>query len=289
MTKLPWDERLSALTHEKAIQTMNIILERPFATTEKGRRKNNEDSIYPLSELADIRQRLFMVCDGVGGSEKGEIASSLACDSIKPFFDTFLEEGEDPTEEFINKAVSYTETRFEEYINTHPQVSGMATTLTLLYVGFSGITIAHIGDSRIYQFRKGKIQYKTEDHSLVNSWLKLGKITPEQATVHPQKNVITRAIMGKRNYTTADVKLITDIQPGDTFFMCTDGVTDCMTDETLSELFLNKKAEPVKNTIVERCTDASKDNFSFYIIPIHDIQKKQKYKQYILSFFYSLA
>ncbi|MDR2681361.1 MAG: protein phosphatase 2C domain-containing protein [Tannerella sp.] len=267
---------------------MNITLERPFAATEKGGRNNNEDFIYPLSELANSGGRFFMVCDGVGGAERGEVASALACDSFKTFFNTFFE-GDDPSEEFINKAVLYTESRFDEYVKQHPEAKGMATTLTFLYVGVSGITIAHIGDSRIYHIRDGKIIYATEDHSLVNSWIQLGKLTKEEAAVHPQKNVITRAVMDSEHSVGADVKLITDIQPGDRFLMCTDGVTECFTDEKLENLFSQgQSAEAVKNTIVEHCTDEARDNFSFYILSVQNVQKTTGYRQYILSFFYSL-
>ena len=268
---------------------MNITLERPFAATEKGQRKNNEDFIYPLSELANSGQRLFMVCDGVGGAEKGEVASALACDSFQTFFQTFLDT-DDPSEEFINKAVHYTESRFDEYVAQHPEAKGMATTMTLLYIGVAGVTIAHIGDSRIYQFRGGQIIYKTEDHSLVNSWVKLGIITKEEAVVHPQKNVITKAIMGVENSVNADIAFITDVQDNDIFFLCTDGVTECFSNEDFSGVFSSdKNAETIKDKIVECCSDKARDNFSFYIIPIQSIQKITGYKQYLLSFFYSFA
>jgi len=268
---------------------MDITLDRPFAATEKGQRNNNEDFIYPLSELANSGQRLFMVCDGVGGAEKGEVASALACDSFQTFFQTFLEEN-DPSEEFINRAVHYTEARFDEYVGQHPEAQGMATTMTLLYVGSSGITIAHIGDSRIYQFREGRIIYKTDDHSLVNSWVKLGVITKEEAVTHPQKNVITRAVSGTKDSVSADVAFIKDIQEGDIFLLCTDGVTECFSDEDLMSLFSSgKNAELIKDAIVEECSDEAKDNFSFYIVPVQSIQKVAGYKQYLLSFFYSFA
>lgn len=268
---------------------MNITLERPFAATEKGRRQNNEDCIFPLSELANSGQRFFMVCDGVGGAEKGEVASALACDSFKSFFDTFFE-GDDLSEEFINRAILYTESRFDEYVKSHPEAKGMATTLTFLHVGVSGITIAHVGDSRIYHIRDGKIIYVTQDHSLVNSWVQLGRITKEDAAVHPQRNIITRAIMGSAHSVSADVKFITDIQPGDTFLMCTDGVTEYFTEDKIESLFSHGlNAEELKNIIVECCMDEAKDNFSFYILPIQNVQKAAGYKQYLLSFLYSFA
>jgi protein phosphatase len=268
---------------------MDIKLERPFAATEKGKRNNNEDCIYPASELATPGQRLFMVCDGVGGAEKGEIASALACDSFQTFFNTFLD-GKQPSETFINKAVRYTESRFDDYVAQHSEAQGMATTLTLLYIGESGITVAHIGDSRMYQFREGRIIYETEDHSVVSLLTKNGMITKEEAAVHPNRNVITRAIMGAEESVEADVDFIRDIQEGDIFFLCTDGVTECFTDEMLAELFSpGKNAELIKDTLIEKCSVEARDNFSFYIIPIQSIQKMAGYKQFLLSFFYTFA
>ena len=161
---------------------MNITIGNPWAVSEKGGRLNNEDSIFPLPETANSNQNLFLVCDGVGGAEKGEIASSLACESFQTFFSTFRE-GE-PNADFINKAIRYTEARFDDYVAIHPEAKGMATTLTMTFVGTTGITLAHVGDSRIYHFRKGEILFQTEDHSLVNSLVKLGKITHEEVAHH---------------------------------------------------------------------------------------------------------
>lgn len=266
---------------------MTITLERPYAATEKGVRKKNEDCIYPLSELANAGQRLFMVCDGVGGAEKGEVASALACDSFQTFFNTFLEE-DDPSEDFINRAVHYTEARFDEYVTQHPEAQGMATTLTLLYIGESGITVAHIGDSRVYQFREGQIVFKTEDHSWVQFMVNLGLITKEEAVVHPKKNIITQAISGTAHSVNADVTFIKDIRDGDLFFLCTDGTTECITDENLASIFCSgQNAESIKDIIIDRCFKESKDNFSFYIVPIQSVKKVSGYKQFLLSFFYS--
>jgi len=268
---------------------MDITLEMPVAASEKGKRNNNEDCIYPLSELANPGQRLFMVCDGVGGAEKGEVASFLTCDSFRTFFSTFFEGG-DPSEEFINKAVHYAESRLDENVLLHPEAQGMATTLTFLFISESGITVAHIGDSRIYQFREGSIIFETEDHSYVQSLVNLGEITKEEASIHPKKNIITRALSGAACSVNAEVAFIRDIREGDVFFLCTDGVTDCFTDEELASLFASgRNAESIKDLLIEKCSVESKDNFSFYIIPVQSIQKIADYKQYLLSFFYSFV
>ncbi len=265
---------------------MNITIGKPCAISEKGCRQNNEDSIYPQPETVNSNQKLFLVCDGVGGAEKGEIASSLACEYFQAYFATFLK-GE-PTPELIKKALQYTEAHFDSYIEEHPEAAGMATTLTMTYIGTSGVFLAHVGDSRIYQFRNGEILYRTEDHSLVNSLLKLGKITPDEAAIHPNKNVITRAIQGTGQPTEADFVFIEDVQPGDFFFMCTDGIMENFTDESLSSLFKKKvPSEIIKDTLMETCIGKTKDNFSFYIIPIQNILDSVSIKQNIASFFYS--
>lgn len=267
---------------------MNITIDKPCAISEKGGRRNNEDSIYPLPETVDSNQKLFLVCDGVGGAEKGEIASALACESFQVYFDTFLEG--DPSAEFIHKAVQYTEARFDDYIIEHPEAVGMATTLTMVYLGANGVTLAHIGDSRIYLFRKGRILYQTEDHSLVNSLVKLGKISRQEAQCHPQKNIILRAIQCSNRPTEADVVVLKDIQAGDVLFMCTDGVMEQLTNESLSAIFSQYSAsENIKDEIVDICNGKTRDNFSFYILPIQNVRDSVGIKQNILSFLYSFA
>ena len=265
---------------------MNITIGKPWAVSEKGGRLNNEDSIFPLPEAINTDQKLFLVCDGVGGAEKGEIASSLACDAFQTFFSTFCE-GE-PTAEFVNRTIRYVETRFDDYVALHPEAKGMATTLTMVFLGNAGITLAHIGDSRIYYFRQGKILYQTEDHSLVNVWVKMGQITPEEALLHPRRNVITRAIQGTEHPTEADVVRLDDVKGGDYVFMCSDGVLERLDSEQLASIFqTSENTEEIKNKIMDACSEKTRDNFSFYIIPIQNVLDSVGIKQNILSFLYS--
>lgn len=265
---------------------MNITIGKPWAVSEKGGRLNNEDSIFPLPEAINTDQKLFLVCDGVGGAEKGEMASSLACDAFQTFFSTFCE-GE-PTAEFVNRTIRYVETRFDDYVALHPEAQGMATTLTMVFLGNAGITLAHIGDSRIYYFRQGKILYQTEDHSLVNVWVKMGQITPEEALLHPRRNVITRAIQGTEHPTEADVVRWDDVKGGDYVFMCSDGVLERLDSEQLASIFqTSENTEEIKNKIMDACSEKTRDNFSFYIIPIQNVLDSVGIKQNILSFLYS--
>lgn len=267
---------------------MHITIYRPSGISERGHRMNNEDSVYPLPERVSASQRLFMVCDGVGGNEKGEVASALACESIHIYFDTFLKPGEEPDAEFIRKAVQYTEACFDTYIKEHPEAKGMATTLTLAYITSFGIIMAHIGDSRIYYMREGEILHQTEDHSLVNSLVKLGRITPEEARTHPSRNVIMRAIQGTKEPAEPEVIVWNDVQAGDHLFLCTDGVLEAMDNERISEIFrCNYNLETIKGLIMEACQMRSRDNYSFYIVRIRKVQDHVNLKQNLLLFLHS--
>jgi protein phosphatase len=267
---------------------MNITLQKPFSFSEIGKRLNNEDSIYPDSQSITINDRLFLICHGVGGLKKGEVASSITCDSIQTYFRTFLDTDKPFNPDFIEKSIRYTEIRFDEYVVKNPFAKGMATTLCLLYFAPDGIFLTYAGDSRIYQFRKGEIIFKTEDHSLVNSMVKTGQLTQEAANRHPQKNLIYRSIQGSRAPVELEIIKITDVLPNDEFFMCTNGVTEALNDEILSDLFAtNNSAEKKINTIRDICKKNAKDNYSAYLIPILDIEKMGVFKQiYLYAFIY---
>ncbi|MDR1610222.1 MAG: protein phosphatase 2C domain-containing protein [Candidatus Symbiothrix sp.] len=266
---------------------MYITIKKPFSINEIGKKMNNEDSIYPNGNQGTTDNRLFLVCDGMGGSNKGE-ASSIACDSIQTYFNTFSDTGEKIDPEFIRKAIRYTEIRFDDYIKENPAANGMATTLCLLYLASDRIYLTHAGNSRIYQFRKGKIIFKTEDHSLVNSMIRTGKIKPEEAERHLQRNVICKAIQGSKAPVDIDITQITDIQPDDRFLMCTDGVTESLKDDELSELFSkNDSPEEILSVIKDRCNDKSRDNYSAYLVTINEIEEMSAFKHVMTSFLYA--
>lgn len=251
---------------------------------------NNEDAIYPNNEAVSVNDRLFLVCDGVGGSNKGEIASSVACDAIQTYFRTFIDPEEAFDSAFIEKAVRYTEIRFDEYIKENPAAKGMATTLCLLYIASDGIYLAHAGDSRIYQFRNGEIIFKTEDHSLINSMIKNGQVKPEEAKSHPQRNVIYKAIQGTKISVDIDITHITNLLPGDKFLICTDGITEALNDNELCKIFTGDTSSEEKlETIKNNCNIKAHDNFSAYIIPIQDVDQLGFFRQVLTSFFYAFV
>lgn len=129
-----------------------------------------------------------------------------------------------------------------------------------------------------------------DDHSLVYSLYKLNAIKKEDMRTHPKRNVITRAISESNNPLQADVALLTDVKDGDILFLCTDGVLEQFSDDDLCALFNGKRtAESCKDVLVETCNGHTRDNFSFYIIPIQQVREAMSMEQNILSFFYSLV
>jgi Sec-independent protein translocase protein TatA len=149
----------------------------------------------------------------------------------------------------------------------------MATTLTLAHVREDGIYVAWVGDSRVYQFRSGKVHFVTKDHSWVNDALKMGLITKEEAINHPKSNIITRAVQGTYKPVKADSTLITDLQPNDYFLLCSDGVLESWMDEELEDLFANE--ESCAQLLIQlklKCEKLSKDNFTAIVFKVEDAQ-----------------
>ena len=248
---------------------MNIKIHQPIAIHELGKRQNQEDAIYPAINKATTGDRLFLVCDGMGGHEKGEVASSLVCDVLSDFINnrnTVL------TDELFKEALE------QVYVQLDAKDDGafkkMGTTLTLLYFHKEGCTLAHIGDSRIYHIRPASKQmlYKSRDHSLVYDLYRSGEISFEEMKTSPQKNVITRALMpGKDNRVSADVTHVTDIEPGDYFYLCSDGMLEEMEDSELLQLLSADSSNEKKRSQLIAATMDNSDNHSAYLIQVSDV------------------
>jgi serine/threonine protein phosphatase PrpC len=253
---------------------MAIILKTPFSLNEKGKRKNNQDSIYPFNNSTNIAQnRLFMVCDGVGGANKGEIASRMVCEAISAYFNEHSTDNIDET--YISKAIKYAEARLARHTAVHVECAGTSTTLTLLWLDDANnrAVVAWVGDSRVYQIRDGEVAFVTTDHSLVSELVKRGDISPEEASLHPQRNVILRAISDSGQPAKADVVVLDDVQAGDYFMLCTDGILESI-DETILEVLLpdaNADLGKVQAQIYEMCDNLSNDNFSMYLLNVAEL------------------
>ena len=226
--------------------------------SELGKRNNNEDNFGLNKGLS------YVVCDGVGGSEKGEIASEI---TVRSFVEAF----KDNINADANDVLKNTEDKLSAYINDHPEALGMATTLTFSQIRPNGIYLAWVGDSRIYQFRNGVIVFKTTDHSWVNDALKAGIISANEAINHPKSNIITRAVQGSHKPTTADTRLLTDVKKGDLILHCSDGVLESWDDDSLKALFSSEnEPKAILEIIKKECNVNSKDNFTAIVYKIED-------------------
>lgn len=245
----------------------------PIGFSERGRRDNNEDYVLPLPGKAVVNDRLFVVCDGVGGAQRGELASLLAGEAMVRYFKN--NPGVAVTAPFVRSALQAVEEAFDQAIAEEPEanLTGMSTTLTLLSLHEQGVTIGHVGDSRVYHVRGSSILHQTTDHSLVNELVRAKQITPEEAINHPRRNVITRAIQGSGRPSSITVYITQDIAADDYFFLCTDGVLECLSNEDLLRILsTNTLSDSQKvSHILRACSDGSRDNFSGYLIRVAEV------------------
>lgn len=252
---------------------MRIKIYQPLAIHELGKRANQEDSIYPIEGKATENDRLFLLCDGMGGHEHGEVASQSICKSLSSFLLQHAVASEGLEDKLLSDALAYAYEELDKLAIVGDSRQ-MGTTLTLLYFHSNGCTAAHIGDSRIYHLRPSShtILYKSRDHSLVYDLYQAGELTYEEMKTFPQKNVITRAmIAGDRNHPKPDVIHISDIQPGDYFYICSDGMLEQMEDEELLDVFsANVRDEEKRQMLISETSD-NKDNHSAYIVHIKEV------------------
>ena len=186
------------------------------------RRRRNEDNYV-------VSPPLFAVADGMGGAQAGEVASELAASALRGEDSNGLD-GTARVDALIQEA----NRRIFDRASTDPTASGMGTTMTVALVEEMTVAIGHVGDSRAYLVRGEQMEQLTEDHSLVNELLKSGKLSEEEAQIHPQRSVITRAVGTDPD---VDVDGFTiEAEDGDVFLICSDGLTDMVDDEEILEL-----------------------------------------------------
>lgn len=253
----------------------------PYNLQELGQRQNQEDSLFPGIGKQTANDRLFILCDGMGGHEKGEVASATVCETISNTILSRWNPNEPLSDDLLLQAIDDAYDALDAKDNG--EAKKMGTTMTFLCFHAAGVTVAHIGDSRVYQLRRkrpsmggdggGYIVFKTQDHSLVNDLIKIGEITEEEAKHHPQKNVITRAMQPcQERRSKADIKHLTDVQPGDYFFMCSDGMLEQTTDDNLLNIITNpKRTDKEKLETLRMVTDDNKDNHTAHLIRIDKV------------------
>lgn len=255
---------------------MKISIRKPIGYSQIGRKDQQEDAVWPLFSEVSSNNPCIVLCDGVGGSEHGEIASQTSSKVIGEYLTKILKDNHAVSDADLHEAVNLAYDELEK-IDTEASDEGavsMATTLTCVCIHNDGILAAHMGDSRIYHVRPGQgLLYQSADHSLVNTLLQAGEITLEEAKNFPRKNVITKAIQphGKKRFK-AEVQHLTDIQTGDYIFLCCDGVLEQLTNERLVEVLSMKCSDKEKLVLLEaESTDKTKDNYTAYLIPIDKV------------------
>jgi serine/threonine protein phosphatase PrpC len=231
---------------------------------EIGQRPQLEDSIYPPAGGATYSDKLFLVCDGVGGESMGEEASRIACEEFAAFFHQNPPGGGKPDAAYINQVQKQVLQKMALFVGRHPEAARMSTTLTLVYLDDEGISVAWCGDSRIYHLHDGGVHWRSTDHSLVANLVKHGEISEEEARKHPQRNVITRSLSAGASAFPIDTYYINDVRNGDYLMLCTDGVLEQITEQKLGGILNNPHDK--KELFLTYCGGKTKDNFSLYLL-----------------------
>lgn len=207
--------------------------------TNVGRKRNhNEDNFALLPEHG-----LFIVADGMGGHASGEVASQMAVDAMTEFFAQTALDPERTWPYKMDRSKGYEENRLitgiklanlriYETAQRESKKRGMGTTFVSIFNATEGVYVAHVGDSRVYRFREGKLEALTEDHSLLNDYIKMKSLTPEEIAAFPHKNVIVRAL-GMKDTVKVDTRLEAPAA-GDVYLLCSDGLCGPVTDEDIA-------------------------------------------------------
>jgi serine/threonine protein phosphatase PrpC len=246
-----------------------------FCLNELGKRANNEDCISPQKGVATSNDRLFIVCDGVGGEKKGEVASEIVCTSIREYF-----KHETPVDveekEAIQKAIHYANDKLAMYVATDAMAKRMSTTLALVLLGRQSVIAAWCGDTRIHHIRNGKVVWKSKDHSLVSELISQGEITEEEARTHPRRNVITRSLNASNFNNNVDFHEIQDFKTGDYLLLSTDGLLEKVNENIINTILTDETEKDKAKGFLSYCDGITKDNFSMYLIKGRNITRRTR-------------
>jgi serine/threonine protein phosphatase PrpC len=235
-----------------------------YAGSDTGRqRRANEDSLL-------ARAPLFVVADGMGGAQAGEVASQIAVEAFEPG----LPETAHPELELAELARA-ANARIHELSHANVEQAGMGTTLTAVYVGEQEVAIAHVGDSRAYCLRDGQLLRLTDDHSLVDELMRQGRLTPEEAVEHPQRSVITRAL-GPEGIVDVDTRSFR-ARAGDVYLLCSDGLTTMLSEQQIvAALLAHQRLRDAGEALIAAANQAGgRDNITVVLIRLEDVQMGQ--------------
>ncbi|MBE7939439.1 MULTISPECIES: Stp1/IreP family PP2C-type Ser/Thr phosphatase [Ramlibacter] len=246
-------------------------------------RENNEDSV-----AVDESARLAILADGMGGYNAGEIASGMATTFIKAELGRWLSQaGRNANAREIRRAMEICVDNANRSIfnsaNSNPHYSGMGTTLVVGVFGEGRLMLGHIGDSRCYRLRGGVLAQITRDHSLLQEQLDAGLITPEQAAVSTNKNLVTRAL-GVEDAVLLEVNEF-KVEPGDIYVMCSDGLSDMVDDAVIARILASGDGLEQKAVALVDAANANggRDNISVLMARADEDAKKRGLMQRLLG------
>jgi protein phosphatase len=231
-----------------------------YTGTDTGlQRRANEDSLL-------ARSPLFVVADGMGGAQAGEVASRIAVES----FQGGLGDPELPEERLAEGALE-ANARIHELSQSNAEHAGMGTTLTAVYVGAEEVAIAHVGDSRAYCLRDGELLRLTDDHSLVDELIREGRLTPEEAEDHPQRSIITRAL-GPEETVEVDTRSFR-ARAGDVYLLCSDGLTSMVPEARMAEILGEhmRLRDTGEALIAEANRAGGRDNITVILLRLEEV------------------
>lgn len=237
-----------------------------YAKSDKGKvREINEDYFYISTSLDEVQ--LYILADGMGGYDGGEIASKLAVQTAKNYIENNFKETEkdkDSIIQLLGSSMEYANMVVYEKAKENPELQGMGTTLEICLIYNNKAYIGHVGDSRIYRIRKQFIRKLTQDHSYVQKLVKEGTITNEQAAHHPQKNMLMKAL-GCNAFVEPDV-MVKGFLKDDILIICSDGLTNLVDQETIYEM-ASKNIEQATKDLVNLANDrGGYDNITVIVI-----------------------
>ncbi len=238
-----------------------LVVEDFARLTDTGRqRRANEDSYF-------ARKPLFVVADGMGGAQAGEIASGIAVS----VFERGLPDGPDSPEQRLVSMVGDANEQIHDLSIADPEHAGMGTTLTALYVGEDDVAIAHVGDSRLYVWRDGELRKLTRDHSLVEELVEEGRLTPEEADEHPQRSIITRAL-GPEHNVQVDSQTYS-ARDGDLFLVCSDGLTSMVSEAHIAERLAagGALADTARVLVDDANAAGGRDNITVVLVRVAEV------------------
>ena len=258
---------------------MIIKINAPVGIYEIGARAKQEDALFPsLGELPQ-EQQVVVVCDGIGGHDYGEIASSVVSRAVGAWVRDYVSDDSPMTYEKALEAVAFAQEQLNAASREHPSDKPMGTTLAMLVLGRNGVVAAHIGDSRIYHVRpsSGTILYRSRDHSLVNDLFLKGVLSRRETELSTKRSILTRAMLpSPQPAQTPDVAMITNVEPGDYFLVCSDGVCGEITDEQLLEVLMrNNSGDQMKLAAIQMLAKNGSDNRTAVLFQVDSVHHEE--------------